>query len=295
MNFKWVKNHVTTVVAVTLYVVVLGLIIWQQQRASTRTEELAGELDSQQMQLQSILASRPFPSQENVQSLQQSREQLDQQYTQLHGAVCVSSLNVPEVTRPIEFFQLLAQRIGLMRVRTRQANIKVPEAFAFGFTRYENAPPGNEDTQVLAQLTKQLVVVEKLVDTLAKSGIEEIVAVRRTEVDPGTSPDALLVPVTADPKALYQILPFEFEFICTTQTLRAFLNSLAKLDCFFAVRSLTITSADALATGTTASEDPTRPAPKIVDDGTARSRLKATIRIDLVEFTPAEAKAGATR
>jgi hypothetical protein len=35
---------------------------------------------------------------------------------------------------------------------------------------------------------------------------------------------------------LYQVLPFEFQFKCSGDALRGFLNSLTKADLFFAVR-----------------------------------------------------------
>ena len=287
MNPKWIKAHLTSILAVAGFVAVLALAVWQQQRISSKANELKSQIEERNDQLRALLSSRPFPSAENFQLLQQSRQALDLQYSNLHAAVCVSSLNVAPATKPIEFFQLLAQRIGVMRLKARQANVKLPEGgFAFGFSRYASKPPDTEDPVVLAKLTKQLAVVERLVETLTASGVDEIRAIRRSEVDAGGSAsDILTYAVSNDPKSLYQILPFELEFSGTTQALREFLNRLATLDCFFAVRTLTVNQAEGTGVSPDASEDSRRPSTK--DTGTAeRPRVVATVRVELVEFAP---------
>src|SRR5207253_5563565 len=120
--------------------------------------------------------------------------------------------------------------------------------FAFGFSRYVSTFPCRnpvakpEDCQKLpALLAKQLLVVEKLSALAISSGIDNIIAIRRTEVEPGApSTDALAVPLGTDPKGLYRTYPFELQFACNAKALQAFLNNLTKSDWFFAVKTLKI-------------------------------------------------------
>lgn len=291
MNAKWFKQNLTVVIAVALYVAVMGLIIWQQQRASGRTQEIAAQLEEQQMQLRSILNSKPFPSQENVRVLRTDREQIDQQYDALHQAVCVSSLQIPQADRAIDFFGVLAQRVGLLRQHARAGNVRIPDNFSFGFGHYASVPPATEDKAVLALLSKQLAAVQKLTDTLIASRVDEILAIRRADVEGGGSGgDVLNEPVAHDPNALYQVLPFEFQFVGRQAALQQFLNALLQLDCFFTIHTLKITTEGVeTASATTGGA---RPAPR-VDQGPDKSRLVVTCHIDLVEF-PTGQKAEAT-
>jgi len=81
-------------------------------------------------------------------------------------------------------------------------------------------------------LVKQLRAIEKISTLLIESRVDDINQIRRSEVEPSNGPDTLDVPIVNDPKALYQTLPFEFQFHCTPEALRSFLNSLTKSDWF---------------------------------------------------------------
>jgi hypothetical protein len=77
------------------------------------------------------------------------------------------------------------------------------------------------------------------------------------------------------------MLPFEFRFICTTEALRTFLNSLSTSEWFFAVRSVHIIGeppAPPTGTGEVPSAETTA--------GAKRTVLNVTVRIDLIEFPP---------
>jgi hypothetical protein len=137
-----------------------------------------------------------------------------------------------------------------------------------------------ETKKVLTQLMKQLRAIEKLSELLIESRVDEVIQIRRAEVEPGSpSQDALEVPITTDPKGLYDTLPFEFQFACTTQALRNFLNNLSKSEWFFAVRRVQITGE--VPPATTGA-----PSGASSSDAAAarRTRLGVTIRIDLIEF-----------
>ena len=161
----------------------------------------------------------------------------------------------------------------------------------FRFCRYAGPPPqlpakglSDEDTKrVLTQLVKQLHAIEQISLMLITSRVEEINQIRHSEAEPGsgTSAESFDIPVNNDPKALYQVLPFEFQFTCTGEALRAFLNSLTKSEWFFAVRSMKVVgeapSMEKSSPGGTAAAPATPTPPKPV-------RLSVTMRIDLIEF-----------
>ncbi len=100
---------------------------------------------------------------------------------------------------------------------------KIVDGFAFGFSRYAGTPPtiparnlSDEDTKrVVTLLVKQLSAIEKISSLLIESHVDDITQIRRSEVESGGGPDALDVPIANDPRALYETLPFEFQFHCT--------------------------------------------------------------------------------
>jgi len=109
----------------------------------------------------------------------------------------------------------------------------------------ERRPPSRPATfpkrttkRVVDVIGEQLRAIEKISTLLIESRVDDINQIRRSEVEPSNGPDTLDVPIVNDPKALYQTLPFEFQFHCTPEALRSFLNSLTKSDWFFAVRKV---------------------------------------------------------
>jgi hypothetical protein len=88
------------------------------------------------------------------------------------------------------------------------------------------------------------------------------------------------IPASNNPKGLYEMLPFEFRFLGTTDALRKFLNSLSQSDWFFAVRSVQVAGeqpAGMAGGGETAGSADTTGAAK-------RTVLNVIVRVDLIEF-----------
>jgi len=292
MNTKWLKQNAVMLSLLTVFVLVLGGLIWLQQQAAAKRSEIDSALEDQQSELGHLQATKPSPSRENIAILKQDREQLDRLYSNLLAAVSQNQIQTQEVLRPVGFLQLMALTFAHLRQSADTAGVKLPEGFAFGFSRYAGTPPtlparnlSDADTKhVLGQLTKQLRAVEKLSDLLIESHVDEIDQIQRAEAEPGSpGMDALNVPTSAQSKGLYETLPFEFRFACTTPALRTFLNKLSQSEWFFAVRYVQVAGEPP---STTASESPTPGgAPSSgATAGQARPPLHVIARIDLVEF-----------
>lgn len=288
MNTKWLKQNAMLLGLGAVFALVLGGLIWLQQQAAGKRQEIDNQLAEQMSELDHLRAMKPAPSRENIEILKQSRQQLDRLYKDLIAAVGDSQIQTQEVVRPVGFLQSMSSRFARLRQSAETAGVKLPEGFAFGFSRYAGPTPtlparglSDEETRkVLTQLMKQLRAIEKVSELLIESRVDEITQIRRAEVEPGSpSQDALEVPITTDPKGLYDTLPFEFQFAGTTQALRNFLNNLSKSEWFFAVRRAQITGeAPPAATGAPGSASSSEAA------AARRTRLAVTIRIDLIEF-----------
>lgn len=290
MNTKWLKQNAVLLGFLTAFLLLVGALVWLQQRAAAKVEQNEGLLAEQVSQLNHLGEMKPPPSRENIETAKQSRQELEHLYSDLLGMVARSQIRTQEVVQPGQFLQLMASKFAHLRQNLEKTGVKVPDGFAFGFSRYvgpSSAPPTKglseqETTNVLTQLTKQSDAIEKISDLLIQSRPDEITQIRRAEVEPGSpSQDAMDIPISNDPKGLYEMLPFEFRFICTTEALRTFLNSLSTSEWFFAVRSVHIMGeppAPPTGTGEVSSAETTA--------GAKRTVLNVTVRIDLIEFPP---------
>ena len=307
MNVKWLKQNALIVGFIAAFLVVLGGVIWLQQAASSKSNDIDAALGEQSAQLQHLLEMKPAPSRENIDIVKKDRLQVDRLYTNLLTAVS-HSIDTPADLRPVGFLQLMASSFTRLRQAADASGTKLLEGFAFGFGRYAGPPAtlparglSEEDTKrVLSLLVKQLNAIEQISTFLITNHVDEINQIRRSEVEPsgggtgGTSGgETIELPITTDSKGLYQVLPFEFQFTCTGEALRSFLNSLTKSEWIFAVRSVQVTgeapSAERASTpraGSVSTPAPTAP---------KRERLTVNVRIDFIEFTrkpPAAKEAG---
>jgi hypothetical protein len=205
----------------------------------------------------------------------------------------------------------MASSFDRLHKAAEAAGIKLQDGFAFGFGRYAGTsstlPAKNlspEDTKrVLTLLVKQLTAIDQISSLLISNHVADLVSIRRAEVDTSgggsQSGDSLEAAVKTDPNALYQVLPFEFQFKCSEEALGAFLNSLTKADLFLVVRRLQVTGETPTAEKTPTARGPGAAATVVTETPTILkpTQLSVTMRIDLIEFptpTPPGKEAGKT-
>jgi hypothetical protein len=291
MNLKWLKEHALIVAFVAAFLIVLGVVVWLQQAASGKKAEIDAALAEQMSQLNHLRQQKPAPVKENIDILKQDHAQVDRLYQELLANVAHSRIHAPPDLRPVAFLQMMASQLAKLRQAAGE-NVKIVEGFAFGFSRYAGTPPtiparnlSEVDTKrVVTLLVKQLRAIEKISTLLIESHVDDITLIRRSEVESSSGPDSLDVPVVNDPRALYQTLPFEFQFHCTPEALRDFLNSLTKSDWFFAVRKVqVIGEPPPPAEKPGAAPHSGAPVPAVASPS-KRTRLAVTVRVDLIEF-----------
>jgi uncharacterized membrane-anchored protein YhcB (DUF1043 family) len=292
MNIKWLKQHAVIVGFVVAFLIVLGVVVWLQQNASSKSAGVDAALEEQRAQLEHYSKQKPGPSRENIDLVRKDREQIDHLYDQLLTAVGHSRVPTHSDLRDVNFLQQMASQVAHLRQAAETNNVKLADGFAFGFGRYAGPPPqlpakglADEDAKrVLTLLIRQLHAIDQISQLLISSRVDEINQIRRSEVEPTTSTGALDLPISSDPKVLYQVLPFEFQFTCTGEALRAFLNSLTKSEWFFAVRSVKVVG-EAPSADRPATAGPAAAAAPATSTPPKSARLSVTLRLDLIEFS----------
>lgn len=305
MNLKWLKQNAVIIGFVAAFVVVLGVLIWLQQSAASKRAEVEAAVEEQQSQFDHLLQQKPAPSPQNIEIVKQDREQVDHLYTRLLEKVG-HTVETPTDLRPVGFLQLMASSFSRLHQAADSAHVKLPDGFAFGFGRYAGPPPtlpaknlSPEDTKrVLSLLARQLDAIDQISMLLISNNVAEIDQIRRAEVEPGgggaSMGESLEAAIRTDPNALYQVLPFDFQFKCTEKELSGFLNSLTTANAFLAVRRLQVTGEapttdhPTMGFGTAAAAAAAAAATPV---STKPQLLSVTARIDLIEFpTPKPAK-----
>src|ERR1017187_9309198 len=292
MNVSWLKKHAMIVAFVAAFLIVLGVVVWLQQQASATKAKIDADLAEQMSELNHLLQTKPAPARENIDILKQDRTQVDHLYQELLANVAHSRVHAPPDLRPVAFLQMMASQLAKLRQSADAAKVKIVDGFAFGFSRYAGTPPAiparnlsEEDTKrVVTLLVTQLRAIEKISTLLIESHVDDIDQIRRSEVEPTSGSDTLDVPIGNDPKVLYQTLPFEFQFHCTPEALRDFLNSLTKSDWFFAVRKVQVTGEPPPPAEKPGATPPGGPPALAGVSPPKRTRLAVTVRIDLIEF-----------
>jgi hypothetical protein len=296
MNLRALQKNLVVIIAGTVFIVALAGILWLWKQAADAKSQVVTQLEEQQTQLQQLRGLNPAPSNDNIEALKREREQVAKLYARLQEGTLRPPLTVTNLVRDIQFKQLLGETVARLAAQARNV-VKTPENFVFGFSRYDaefpckaGAATPEDCKKTLALLGKQLLAIEKLSSLLVESRVEELTQIRRTEVDQGgANSDALDVPITTDPRGLYEAYPFELVFTCDTKALRAFLASLANTESLFAVRtvkiertSTTVTTGGSAGAATgrpgeaTPAAEPTRV--------TEHARINVVLRVDLVEF-----------
>ena len=280
MNIRWLKQNWGTVLFAVVFGVVLGLLLWLLDKARDHRSQVEGNLAMQQQQLNELEAKNPFPSNENIQRYRDDQKRIHQ-FQQAVQTAITNSFALPteaEIKTDIEFVEQMPKRLAALTFLTQQAGVRLPDKFNFGFDRYATTLPcrnppaaGAECERVLALLSKQFLVIERLTTLFFTNNVDEIVAIRRTAVEPGSGGEDASLPITRDGRAQCTITPFELQFACTAAALQGFINDVARDPWLFAIRNLKV-DVPGGALGVTA-----------MKHGESR-RVSVTVRVDLLEF-----------
>ena len=296
MNLRWLKRNLVAVIFVSVYVLLLGAIVWLAQQAAKLKTNVEADLTAQSEALKQVQSLAIYPSPDNIRMLQSQRHEVQKLYATLQEALTNGGLSVTNSQNEIEFVDRLRKTQDELNQLASKGSVLIVSNFAYGFSRYNDTFPcrnpsvnPDECRRILSSLSKELAIVAKLTGVAINSHVDSIVAIRRIEVEQigaggAPTPDTLPGPIPEDARARYRLLPFDLQILCSGDALKEFLNNLAQSDWFFMVEVVTVTKAS-IALGTTgAPVAPPTGASKTTGGTAERSPLLVNMRIDLVEF-----------
>jgi len=211
---------------------------------------------------------------------------------------------------PVAWKHDLDDDVHSLNTAAKAHGVALPQNFYFGFSRYLNQSPNDEQTAVLK---KQLVGIEQLSSIMINASVKRILAIRRTyEEDPRTAmTSATTLPTELDHLAGYSLnaagnaytdYPFEIDFETTSENLRNVINNLVQSPYLFVVRTISIQNSslnspqindlDKLAGAPAGSVVGTSPGEVAATTSTkgpqflfGNSTLKIKARVDMIEWT----------
>ena len=179
MNFK---KYMLLMVGggICLALAIVEVVLLLQFHAAYR--QVNDELTASMNRLNNLYQRDPYPSDENVHSMNEQVKVLETFFDRLYSLAQAGQIE-PEKMEPAQFPQLLGEIIRPLHGRAADTGVKLPTRFAFGFDRYALGElPISED---IPRLVVQLKTMNVLVGLLYQARISEIQSIQRTVFEKG--------------------------------------------------------------------------------------------------------------
>ncbi len=240
---------------IAAFVVVTGAGIGGYFYTNSLVDASKTELNSAGTELQKLVKSRYFPSQENIKILQDNVTQLEGTIKPIEEKVLKGGddqLGSIVAKNPVTWKSNdLDATVKELTAAAQSKKVQLPPDYYFSFSRYQRSNPSEQATLLLG---KQLYGVRQLSSILFDSStggaISSLKSIRRSsEEEGGGSPggaandvgaETFRAPIVTAANGLYRIYPFDVDFVGTTNGLRTFLNSLQQAPVLFVVRALQV-------------------------------------------------------
>lgn len=230
----WIKKNLVLVISAAVTLIGLGVAGYYLYTKIQLSNQVGAQLEEQDQKLQQLMRMRPHPGNRKVDNIALAKEQeakLDD------FAKRARELFVP-VPYPTNldsgsFGLLLADTLDNLHRRARLAGTKLPDGYAFTFETQKKAL--SFDPKSVIPLTRALMEVKAISETLLDARVIELDRIRRISVAANDTPGLTLMggtsdywtrkPVTND---LAIIIPYEVVFRAFSSELQAFMEGLAR-------------------------------------------------------------------
>lgn len=231
---------------------------------SGKISQAKQKISSAKSQLNSALNADPAPTEDNIQASAENVDELIEKLKSMRtnleqGSRMKTSSDGIQVMASIQQYISDYQRKVQENTREEEeaAPITVPEDFAFGFEQYINTSSIPDDPEVIPVMDKQRQILSYLLNTLFEANPHSIVSVRREVVENKAKPEdgrernrdrgqgfEVNPAISARVPGAIETLGFSLTFTGYTDSLREFLNSLAKFELPIVVRSIEVDRAE---------------------------------------------------
>tara|TARA_B100001057_G_scaffold268273_1_gene268381 strand:+ start:2011 stop:2970 length:960 start_codon:yes stop_codon:yes gene_type:complete len=226
-----------------------SFLAWNESGAISEAEQ---EMSSAQARLKNLRFFDPAPSIENVEASAENVAQLQsalntiREDLQRGDRLSISSDGVGVMAGVQQFISDYQRKSsGQVDANNEPAPISIPQNFAFGFQEYIDEAKPLTDPKRSAVLDQQRQILSYLMDKLIEAKPASLVSVEREVLEQVESQQSIQSfqidkAISARVPSAIDTLAFRLSFTGYTDSLRGFLNNLAKFDLPIVVRSIDI-------------------------------------------------------
>ncbi len=257
-----VRKYMVLVVGGSIALVILIVMAVMLWRFSGEYVRVQSELKASTSALERLQNRDPYPADDNVERLDQNLAVMEEMLDVLLEDLASGQID-PEDMERAAFPTLVERTIRGLYEYARDADMRLPERFTFGFERYAMGalPQANH----IPRLTVQVRMIERLCRLLADAGVDEIVSIDRPTFDVDAPEERDLVPrrrgvPEADDETppgftdlaprrehdLYSKERFAVTFYSSDVGLWQTLNALASSDMFVVIKNVELANEDDL-------------------------------------------------
>lgn len=235
------------VVAICLVVFVGGAYL--AFSASTGVEKSKRSLNDAQSRLASLLNSDPALTDDNVAAAEQNVSELSEALAGIRedlqrGAALTTSTDGVSVIAGIQQYIARFQKSAANHTRESgdKLPISIPKDFAFGFKEYLKVATPPDDPAIASQLDKQRQILSYMISRLMAADPQSISSVEREIIESDEKKNTFSIDesISARVPGAIDTMAFRLTFSGYTDTLRDFLNTLARFEMPIVVRSIEV-------------------------------------------------------
>jgi len=247
----FIKKNLTFTVVVVVCLLAFGAGAYLTFAESGKIASAKQKITTAESQLNNMRYADPAPSAENVEASEQNVAELKAQLEKIRadlqrGARLKTSSDGIGVMAAIQQYISEFQRKAAAHTDENGEDdaITLPDDFAFGFEQYLDEATMLDDAELIPVLDKQRQVLSYLLNKLYSADPDSIVSVKREFLEGKGEEDAkgfkISPAVSARVPGAIDTLAFSLTFTGYTDSLRDFLNDLAKFDLPIVVRSVEV-------------------------------------------------------
>lgn len=238
----FLKKYLTLAITGAVTLLLLVLVVWQLLGTARRYREETGALQAALGRLQQLHAGAPFPSEANVARETRAGDEMLDGFNEINAHLRAAQIE-PQAMEAADFMPLLETTLARMQVAFTNAQIALPQKYAFGFERYAVGKLPHPDD--IPRLVQQMRIMERLCQILIEAGISGLEAATRQEFDsaPRAAPPSGRAPPPpprgpAGPSPIYTNQYFTFAFKAREAVVFDVLNRLSTHPMFCVVTTL---------------------------------------------------------
>lgn len=214
----WFKHNPLTggLAAVALVLALAGLYFAYSQNAAFVGQ--ADAFNANTAALQQLQSASPFPDGENLKAAEAEAAKAAEILAGLATEVAGQTAAADPGLTPRDFQDKLSSAVAAAEEMAAARKVSLPAEFYLGFADYKAQPPSESAAPMLGRQLESIANVTKL---LLESGVERLVAVRRTplpsekDAQPGENGEAGL-----------RLDPFDVEFVAEPAAFRTALSAI---------------------------------------------------------------------